>query len=142
MKWGQHGADEPPDGRPVGEDADDVSTPPDLLVQPLQRVVGPDLAPVSDRKGGEGEDVRASLVQERRCLWEALHELLHHALVLGVDLDRRGLLVDGPHHCRHRRLCPLRHPAQEVGHEVGAAALPGRPGEDRGDRLLEPPVGV
>ena len=60
------------------------------LVLPLQRVDGPDLAPVSDREGGEGEDVRASLVQEGRCLWEALHELLHHALVLGVDFDRRG----------------------------------------------------
>jgi hypothetical protein len=53
--------------------------------------------------------------------------------VLGVHLLRRGLLVDGAHHRRHRWLRPLRHPAQEVGHEVGTAALPAGAGRDRSE---------
>jgi hypothetical protein len=33
--FGEHGADETPDRWPVRKEADDVSSPPDLLVQPL-----------------------------------------------------------------------------------------------------------
>ena len=41
----------------VGVDAGDVGAPADLLVQALLWVDGPDLAPVGDREGGEGQDV-------------------------------------------------------------------------------------
>jgi hypothetical protein len=44
--FGEDGADEPDDRRAVGEDADDVGAAADLLVQPLERVVRPELAPV------------------------------------------------------------------------------------------------
>ena len=44
-------------GRLVGEDADHVGAPLDLLVHPLERVGAPDLLPVGDREGGEGQHV-------------------------------------------------------------------------------------
>jgi len=43
--FGQDGADEPGQGVAVGEDADDVGAAADLPVQPLGRVVRPDLPP-------------------------------------------------------------------------------------------------
>ena len=43
--FGKDGADEPDDGGPVGEDADDVGAATDLPVEAFGGVVGPDLAP-------------------------------------------------------------------------------------------------
>ena len=42
---GQHGADQAGDGVAAREDADHVGPPADLLVEPLLRIVGPDLPP-------------------------------------------------------------------------------------------------
>src|SRR3712207_9438309 len=50
-------------GRGVGKDADDVGAPLDLLVQPLQRIGRPDLLPVADREGGEGQQVISGVAQ-------------------------------------------------------------------------------
>jgi hypothetical protein len=47
---GEQGADQADDRGAVGEDADDVGAAADLLVQPLERVVRPELAPVLLRK--------------------------------------------------------------------------------------------
>ena len=47
---GEHGADEADDGGVVGEDLHDVGASLDLLVEPLERVVRPDLAPVIRRE--------------------------------------------------------------------------------------------
>ena len=41
---GEHGTDEADHGGVVGEDPDDVRASLDLLVEPLERVVGPDLS--------------------------------------------------------------------------------------------------
>ena len=59
----QDGANEAAHGRPVREDAHDIGASPDLLVEALQGVVGPDLLPVGDREAGEGQDIGSSLVQ-------------------------------------------------------------------------------
>ena len=47
-------------------------------------------------------------------------------------------MIDRPDHGRHPRLCTLRDSGEQVGHEVGAAALPGRASEHRSDRVLQP----
>ena len=47
MLLDQHGASEPEEGSGVREDADDVGAAFDLLVDPLERVRGPDLTPVA-----------------------------------------------------------------------------------------------
>ena len=65
MLFGDDGADEADDGGAIGEDADDVGAAADLLVQPLERVVAPQLPLVLLRKRGEGEQVGPGLVQER-----------------------------------------------------------------------------
>jgi hypothetical protein len=44
--FGEDGADEADDRGSVGEDADDVGAAADLLVEPLERVVAPELPPV------------------------------------------------------------------------------------------------
>ena len=65
---GQHRADQADDGVAAGEDADHVGAAADFLVQPLLRVVSPDLAPDLAGEGGEGQDVVPGLVQVGRGL--------------------------------------------------------------------------
>jgi hypothetical protein len=48
-------AGEAEQGGGVGKDADDVGAALDLLVQPFQGIGRPDLLPVADREGGEGQ---------------------------------------------------------------------------------------
>jgi hypothetical protein len=50
----------------------------DLLVEALLRV-GPDLAPVFAREGGESQYVRPRLGKQGRGLGETFLQLLHHA---------------------------------------------------------------
>ena len=57
---GQDGADEADHGGGVGEDPDDAGSALDLLVDPLERVGGPDLRPVRARERGEGQRPRPS----------------------------------------------------------------------------------
>ena len=82
MLLGEHGADEAKDARAVGERADDVGAPADLLVEALLRVRRPDLAPVLLRERGEGEDLRAGVGQVRCGDRKALLELVDDAPVL------------------------------------------------------------
>ena len=89
-------------------------------------------------EGGEGQDIRAHVGQQFGGLREAFVEHAHHARMLCVDLLRGGLLIDRPDHGRHPRLCTPRDSGGQVGHEVGAAALPGRASEHRSDGVLQP----
>src|SRR6476660_2265358 len=52
---GQHGADQADDRVAVGKDPDDVGAPADLSVEPLVRVVRPDLSPYLAGEDGERE---------------------------------------------------------------------------------------
>ncbi len=56
---GQDRADQAVEGGAVGEDADHVGATPDLLVQPLLRIVRPDLPP----------DLRGNAVNASRSCW-------------------------------------------------------------------------
>ena len=59
----QDGAIEAAHGRPVREDAHDIGASPDLLVETLLWVVGPELLPVGEWEAGEGQDVGSRFVQ-------------------------------------------------------------------------------
>ena len=56
------------------------------------------------RKGGEGEQARRRLLEQRRCLGEARGELVDDPSVLLVHRLRVGLGEDRPHHRRHEAL--------------------------------------
>jgi hypothetical protein len=79
-------AGEANDRGPVRKDADDIGTSADFLVEPLERIVGPDLAPVRLREGAEGEDVGGRVRQQDGGLREASFELIDDATVLGPNL--------------------------------------------------------
>src|SRR5215208_5471064 len=62
MDLEQHGPGQSQHRGVVGEDAHDVGAPLHLFVEPFQRVGAPQLAPVRDREGGEGDQVLAGSV--------------------------------------------------------------------------------
>ena len=47
-----------------------------------------------------------------------------------------------PRHGGHARLGTLGHSGEQVGHEVGAAALPAGSSKDHGDGVLQPLVSI
>ncbi len=57
VELAEHRADQADDALAVGEDADDVGAAADLAVEPLLRVVGPDLPPVLFRDVRKGKDL-------------------------------------------------------------------------------------
>src|SRR5215203_3737931 len=61
MLFAKNHPDEPDDRGAVREDPDDVGAAADLLVQPLLRVVAPDLLPVRERERSERQDVRSGV---------------------------------------------------------------------------------
>ena len=98
-------------------------------------------------EGRAGQDVRHGIRQQFGHLGKGLPEFFHHSIQLAVDLGGRQLLVDGAHHARkvlggHARLGALGHSGKQVGHEVGAAALPAGSSKHRGDGVLQPLVGI
>ena len=62
--------------------------------------------------------------------------------MLGADGGGVGLLEDGADQGGHPRLGGLGHLGEQVAVVVGAAALPGRAGQHRGDRVHQPGVVV
>jgi hypothetical protein len=70
----QDGADEADDGVVVGEHPDDVGAPLDLLVDPFERVGGPDLAPVRPGEGRVGGDVVLGVGEQLGGLGEVAFE--------------------------------------------------------------------
>lgn len=58
----EQGADEPGNGGLIGEDADDVAAPLDLLVEPFERVGAAELSPVRGREAHISEHVRLGVV--------------------------------------------------------------------------------
>jgi len=63
MDLAEHSADQANDRLAVREDADHVSAPTDLAVEPLLGVVAPDLPPVLLGEGREGEQILRGLVE-------------------------------------------------------------------------------
>lgn len=93
-------------------------------------------------KVGEGQDLGARIGQVRRRGREALGQLLDHPPVLGDHLGGVGLGEDRAHQGRHQGLGGLGHLGEQVPEVMGAAALPGGPGEHRAGGVHQPGVGV
>jgi hypothetical protein len=83
--FGEDGADEADDGSAVREDADDVGAAADLLVEPVERVVAPQLPPVLLRARGEGEQVGRGFFEQGCGVGEARLELVDDPSVLLMD---------------------------------------------------------
>src|SRR4029450_4800659 len=92
---GEDGAGQAEEGGRVGEHADHVGTSFDFLVDPLERVGGPDLLPVRGGEGSEGGDVVAGVAQHRLDLGELAAEHAGDDLELGADAGLVGLGEDG-----------------------------------------------
>ena len=65
----QHSADQPDDAGLVGEDADDIGPPLDLLVEPFQRIGAVQLGAVLGREGRCRRARRARCRPSRRRAW-------------------------------------------------------------------------
>lgn len=98
-----------------GKYADHVGPSPDLPVESLLGVVGPDLAPNLLGEDGEREDVRAGFFEVLGDLGQFLGQGLDDAVELGVDRGRVGLVVDRVQH----RLDPAPRGLRGDRHQVG-----------------------
>jgi hypothetical protein len=90
--FGQHCADEADQSVAVGEDADDVGAPPDLLVEPLPGVVGPDLAPDLFGERGERQQVRPGGFEVVGDLGELVGERVDDPIILRGNRFLVGLV--------------------------------------------------
>lgn len=86
MLLGEDRPDKTRDGSSVGEDADHIGASPDLLVDTLERVVGPNLSPVRLGKRRESQDVVGGIPEQGGSLGKAALELVHDTAVLGPHL--------------------------------------------------------
>jgi hypothetical protein len=88
--FGQDGADEADQGVAAGEDPHNVGPSADFPVQPLLRIVRPDLPPELFREAGEGQDVGAGGVQVLSDLAQLAGDSVDEPVVLGVDEAASG----------------------------------------------------
>lgn len=103
MPLGQHRGDQPDDRGAIGGDPNNVGAATNLLVEPLERVVGSNLPPVRLGERGEGEDLLARLVEQRGRRAELLPEVLDHRGVLArtsagegwAKIERTGVATIG-----------------------------------------------
>ena len=105
-------------------------------------VVGPDLPPYLDGEGGEGQQVSSRGVEVVSGLGQQVTGVVQEAVELGLDGCCVGLVVNRVEHGLEGRPGALGGHCHQVGGVVGAAALPGRSGQVRGDGLDQTRVGV
>jgi hypothetical protein len=91
-------------------------------------------------EGGEGEDVERGLGEQVGGVGEPADELVDDAGVVGPGGVGVGLLEDGAHERRVDAVGELENPGQQLAHDVGEAALPGRAGQAGRDGALEAAV--
>ena len=138
----QHCPHQAGDGCVVGKDADDAGAALDLLVEALQQVGAPDLAPVGLREVAEGQDVLLGLQHELGGPGETLGQ--RGGQVIPAAFDLAGVFL-GKHRAqggRDHALVSLGYPLQQVAGKVHPAALPGAALQLPPDCLGEAHVGV
>ena len=113
-----------------------------LSVDPLKRVVGPDLRPVALRERGEGAEVLLGVFEHVSDDVEATLELTGDLVELRFNGGSIGLGEDRPDQGRDHLAMGLWDSDQDVPHEVNPATLPGRANEDLLNSGLEPQVRV
>ena len=84
MLFGQYRADEADQGVAVGEDADDIGAPADLLVEPFLGVVGPNLAPDLFGEGSELQQVLPGILEVFGDLGSLVDVLPAHRIAVDV----------------------------------------------------------
>ena len=133
---------QPCDRGVVGEDADHVGAALDLLVEALERVGAPDLAPVLLGEVQERQHIVTGGLHHRHGGWELLAQHRGDPLPVGAHLIG-GLNHEHRFHCGcHHVLAGLGHVGEQVAQEVHSAPLPGAALEHPLDRLPSAQVGV
>ena len=138
----QHRPHQACDRRVVGEDAHHAGAALDFLVDALEQVGAPDLAPVGLREVAEGEHVLPGLQQQLRGPWEPFSKRGGQVLPAGQDVTSFFL---GKHRAQrrgHHALVSFWNPLQQVPGEMDPAALPAAALELASDRLGQAHVGV
>jgi hypothetical protein len=132
---------EPDQAAVVGEDADDVGAPADLLVEALQRVGRSELSPVRAREGVEGEDVRFGVFEHRGDLGQAPVEMRDGFREPVARLGERVRVEDRPDQRGQQAVLVPAGMPEAIAEKVHRAALPSA-AEDLRDRRLQAGVGV
>jgi hypothetical protein len=130
-------ADEPDQRAVVGEDADHVGAPADLLVEALERVRAAELRPVRRRERVEGEDVLLGLLEQGGHLGQLAVEVGDRLREPVAGLLARDGLEDRPDQGGQQAVLVAAGVAETVPQEVDGAALPGAR-EHPGDRRFSP----
>jgi hypothetical protein len=115
---GEHRPQQPDHGCAIREDADYGAPSLQLLVEPLVRVGGVDLAPMCRREVVKSEDLllgESEYLDDGR---EFLPERLTHGAQLFLGRGPGLLLKDRPHRCSHHRLRCLGDPRFAVAQEM------------------------
>jgi hypothetical protein len=107
-----------------GENAHDVGPPLDLLVQPLDQVVRPDLAPVIERELPERQHITLGLSHRRGRLREPGGETVGDLVQAVADLVGGELGEDGPERGGDHLGVRPGDRGQQVAGVVDPAALP------------------
>ena len=124
MSLGENGSDETHDGFVVREDLNDVGASFDLFVEPFERIVRPDLAPMIWREGARREHVDFGGVHQFFDLRELGREHLRGAVPGSGDLVAVGVHEHGPQRGSDDVLVYSGDSRQDVAGEMHAASLP------------------
>ena len=120
-----HRADQAHDGGVIGEDANDAGAAFDLLVEPLEQVGAPQLAPVAGREVATGQYVLPGSGHQLCRLGELAGQHGRHLIPLLLN-GAAALLGEHRAQCSsHHLLLSLGYGLQEVPGEMDPAALPG-----------------
>ena len=139
---GEHGPDQSDRCRVVGEDPDDVAASLHFLVEAFERVVRPDLAPVSRGERTERQHVAACPAHGLGGFGEPLGEGVGDFVPAGLDLGSGAEREDLPERRGDHLNVGFGDGGQQVAGVVHPAALPRCSGEALADRRGQPGVRV
>ena len=128
---------------PIGEGADHAGPSADLLHDPLEGIVGPDLDPVAVWEGVVGQRLAdAFLDQFGRPGHPLASQLADHRVRLLLGRVPALLGVDGLEHLGHLAHLGRGHVAENIAEEMHHAALPPCIGKVLSDALHQAPAGI
>jgi len=109
----------------VGEDADNISTPLDLAIEPLDRIVAVQLRAVLGWEGHVGQHILLGAVHQGSEFWHGRAQLIGDATPLGLCGLWSFLGESGGDECRHDPASALAGMGQRIAHKMNPASLPG-----------------
>ena len=117
MLLGEYRTDQPDNGAVGWKDTDDIGATLHFAIQPLERIVRPDLSPVFGWKCQIRQHVGFSFVQQVSQLGEAAAEAVGDPPPLLARREWVWLDEDGPYRRGHHLLGSLGHQGQRISHE-------------------------